>query len=517
MTPIMHNGRQIGNLYMGISLEEVIASTSRSRSTVALVSIVIFLVGMIVTFGISTVMTGGLRQMVDTVQKIAGGDLNQRASVASRDEVGNLAKSFNRMVDNLETARQELENMNRTLEQRVEERTAELQKEIKEREKAEQNLLHAQRMETIGNLAGGVAHDFNNILGIILGYITMLQNEDIDREQMAKSLEIVHTATQRGAGLVKQLLTFARKTDVHLESVSINDVVLEIHKLLLETFPKTITLTLDPAPDLPLISADHNQIHQTVLNLCVNARDAMLGGGILSIKTNSISGGDLRRRFEEAIEAEYVSIQVADTGSGIDEKTKDHIFEPFFTTKERGRGTGLGLSVVYGVVNYHRGFIDVQSKIGEGTTFTIYFPVPFQKPEAPRVKESRSTQGGQEIVLLVEDEDALLGLLQMVVEGRGYRTLAARDGEEAVATFMNHREDIQLVLTDMGLPRLGGFEACLKMRKINPKLKILFASGFLDPRIRGEMQKMDAVDFVQKPYAPAEVLKKMRELLDKKA
>jgi signal transduction histidine kinase/ActR/RegA family two-component response regulator len=515
-TPIVQNGRQLGRLYTGISLEAVILDVQRSQSTFALVSLIIFLVGMAATFGITTVMTGGLRHMVDTVERIAEGDLEQRAAVSSHDEVGNLANSFNLMVDKLETARKELEDINRTLEKRVEERTMALQNEIKEREKAEQNLLHAQRMETIGNLAGGVAHDFNNILGIILGYITMLQGEHVDRVEMANYLDIVNTATQRGAGLVKQLLTFARKTDVHLESVSVNDVVIEIHKLLLETFPKTITLTLEPAPRLPFINADHNQLHQAILNLCVNARDAMPGGGILSIRTASIGGPELRERFPEAVEAEYECIRIADNGTGMDEKIIDHIFEPFYTTKERGKGTGLGLSVVYGVVNHHRGFIDVQSKPGEGTTFSVYFPVPIQKLEDRRTNEPTVVTGGPEKILLVEDEDALLSLLKVVIESKGYQTLTAQDGEDAVSVFANHKEEIALVLSDMGLPRLGGFEAFMRMREIKPNLKVVFASGYLDPRLRSDMQKAGATDFIQKPYAPGEILKKMREVLDRR-
>ena len=515
VTPIMQHGRQIGSLYTGISLEAVTLNVQQSQSTFALVSLVIFLAGMAATFGITALMTKRLRRMVDTVEKIAEGDMQQRASVSSHDEVGNLATSFNLMVDKLEIARKELEDINRTLEERVDERTKALQKEIKEREKAEQDLLHAQRMETIGNLAGGVAHDFNNILGIILGYITMLRNNNIDRAEMERYLDIVNTATQRGAGLVKQLLTFARKTDVHLESVSVNDVVIEIHKLLLETFPKTITLTLEPTPRLPLINADHNQLHQAILNLCVNARDAMPQGGILSLNTAPIPGTVLRKRFPDAVEAEYVCIRIGDTGIGMDEHTMDHIFEPFFTTKERGKGTGLGLSVVYGVVNHHRGFIDVQSKAGEGTVFAVYFPIPIQKLEGSRSKEHAAVEGGQEKILLVEDEDALLNLLKTVIESRGYKTITATDGEDAVSVFTNHKEEIALVLSDMGLPKLGGFEAYMQMRAINPNLKVIFASGYLDPRVRTEMQKIGTADFIQKPYAPAEVLKKMREVLDR--
>ncbi len=288
--------------------------------------------------------------------------------------------------------------------------------------------------------------------------------------------------------------------------------VRELEKMLQATFPKMISFELRLQADLPLITADRSQIHQVLLNLCVNARDAMKDGGTLTLETSITPGAELTESFTGAGTHDYACIRVRDTGSGMSRQVKSHIFEPFFTTKERGKGTGLGLSVVYGVVNNHRGFVQVESEPNAGTTFIIYLPVEHSteahgeraKWNVPRKPNAPQT------ILLVEDEEMLRDLGVTILEGEGYRVLAAKDGMEAVALFEAHRDDIGLVVCDLGLPRLGGREAFLKMKESRPGVRAIVASGYLEPAIRSEMLKAGVLDTIQKPYDFNDLLTKIR-------
>ncbi|MGH2567661.1 MAG: PAS domain S-box protein, partial [Bacteroidota bacterium] len=320
-------------------------------------------------------------------------------------------------------------------------------RDITERKNLEEQLRQAQKLQSIGTLAGGIAHDFNNILGIILGYITRLSRDKSNLERVNQSINAIAKAAERGTGLVRQLLTFARQTDVQLESVNINAIVEEVAKIMSETFPKSILLSLELAQQMPSIVADSNQLHQALLNLCLNAKDAMPNGGRLVISTEVVHGAHIRQRIPKAVEDSYIVLRVSDAGTGIDEGTLNRIFEPFFTTKRRGAGTGLGLAVVYGIVDSHRGFIDVASEVGRGTTFSLFFPYPLMNIQQT---EQRSTarddiRGGTETILVVEDEGMLLDLLQSTLQGKGYHVLAAHDGVEAVDLFKQHRHDIAVV------------------------------------------------------------------------
>ena len=391
-------------------------------------------------------------------------------------------------------------------------------RDITERKQLEEQLRQAQKMEGIGTLAGGIAHDFNNVLGIILAYISVLRQAKTDAAKQARSMETIEKAVQRGANLVKQLLTFARKTDIMLESMNLNELILELCSLLKETLPKTITFSTDLAKQLPIVIADHNQIHQALLNICLNSRDAMPKGGTISFKTEILAGSSLRDQFADAQEERYIRLCVTDTGEGIDEGTMDRIFEPFFTTKERGKGTGLGLAVVYGVVKSHRGYINVTSTVGKGTTFHLFFPVPASPYETVEVEqdELEDIPGGNETILLVEDEEMLLDLLKSVFEMKGYTTLTAADGQEALRIYKENKNGISLVVTDLGLPKMGGLEEFLEIQKINKNAKVIFASGYVDPQFRSDMIKTGVRDFILKPYEPNDILKKVRQALDRK-
>ena len=286
--------------------------------------------------------------------------------------------------------------------------------------------------------------------------------------------------------------------------------------MLSETFPKTITFSLNLDRRLPSIVADAGQVQQSLLNLCVNGRDAMPNGGTLTISTMTVEGSTLAKKFSGAEKRPYACIEVSDTGTGMDEITRGRIFEPFFTTKELGRGTGLGLSVVFGIINSHRGFIDVESPVGKGTTFRLYFPIPpgfkEQKQDEKRTKEI--IRGGVETILFVEDEEILLDLVKSSMEEKGYTVITANDGAEAVNIFSKKKESISLVLCDMGLPKLGGADVFKIMKELQPTVRIIFASGYFDPQVKAEMMKQGPVDFVQKPYDPDEIIKLIREVID---
>jgi two-component system cell cycle sensor histidine kinase/response regulator CckA len=389
--------------------------------------------------------------------------------------------------------------------------------DISERKLLEEQLRQAQKLESLGTLAGGIAHDFNNVLGIILGYATILEEAKDDPKKSSRSIVAINKAVQRGAGLVRQLLTFARKTDTLFESVRLNDVILELAGMLEQTFPRTIQVSSQLEKEIPSITGDGNQLHQALLNLSVNARDAMPSGGTLTFSTRAVMGVEVRRRFPEAQKEKYVCISVADTGIGMDKPLLARAFEPFFTTKEEGHGTGLGLAVVYGIVTSHHGFIDVESQVGRGTTFRLYFPIPERSIQMPLVATEQpqgQTLDGTETLLVVEDEEMMLDLLKNILEGKGYRVMTAKDGAEAIEMYAQHRDQIDLVLMDMGLPKVGGAEALQRLQSIDPKVKVILASGYISPHVKSEVLKAGVKHFVQKPYVPQEVLRRIRKVFE---
>ena len=382
------------------------------------------------------------------------------------------------------------------------------------RKRLEQQLTQAQKMEGLGTLAGGIAHDFNNILAIILGYTTRLEQWHSDPSHIPGAIKIIKDAVERGAALVQQLLTSARQTEAKFSSLDLNDLIRELEKMLQATFPKMIAFDLRLDPALPHITADRSQIHQVLLNLCVNARDAMPSGGKITFETSLVAGSEVGEYFTGAELETYVCVRIRDTGTGMTRQEKAHIFEPFYTTKERGKGTGLGLSVVYGVINSHRGFVHVESEPNKGTTFCIYLPLQ-------HVPESTSGNGVRELgqktsaktILLVEDEEMLRELGVTILEGEGYNVLAAKDGVEAVEMFEANCDDIGLVVCDLGLPRMGGRDAFMRMKEQKPSVRAIVASGYLEPNLRSEMLKAGVLDTIQKPYDFREMLQKIRAVI----
>jgi signal transduction histidine kinase len=408
------------------------------------------------------------------------------------------------LLDELETRNQELKN-------RVAERTAELVHEINKREKLQAQLLQAQKMESIGVLAGGIAHDFNNLLNIIQGYAALWSDGDGDRAQTAESLTIINETIQRASDVVQQLLRLVRKTESRLEPISVNHLLDGLVKLLKEAFPKTIELKTEQAAELPAVLADSNQVTQALLNLCLNARDAMLSGGTLTLTTRLVDGAELKNSGGEK-PGRYVRIEVKDTGMGMDPAVQRRIFEPFFTTKGTGRGTGLGLSVVDGIVQTHKGFIQVSSAPMQGTTFRVYLPAaPLAKrPMESSLKEDacrKSQTNGHGTILLVEDEAKMLRLLEKILSKRGYQVLTAADGEEAIEVHRSHKDAIDIILLDLDLPKISGRDVLVKLKAENPDVKIVIASGYLEPDLRSEIEQAGLKHFIHKPYILDDVVK----------
>ncbi|MCL5033903.1 MAG: PAS domain S-box protein [Bacteroidetes bacterium] len=396
--------------------------------------------------------------------------------------------------------------------------------DITEKKQLEQQFFRAQRMESLGTLASGIAHDFNNVLGIILGYAHFLERDSLDPARLSTSISSINKAVQRGAGLVRQIMTFARKTDVVPEPVNVASIVRELLKMLEETFPKTVNISAQMRDDLPTLRMDSGQLHQALLNLCLNARDAVLDriretgtSGAVVIKADVVTSDQLAGKFGgDALAKRYCCITVSDTGIGMDEATKGRMFEPFFTTKEPGKGTGLGLAVVYGVVQGHSGFVDVDSKVNEGTTFRLYFPITdmAETEESNKGVARVEELHGHETVLIVDDEELILNMLNIFLKDMGYDVLTATDGQKALDTYLEHQKDVALVLTDMGLPLFDGAVLFSKLMTINPSVKVVIASGYVDPHLRSQLLSAGVIDLIQKPYSPRLVARRIREILD---
>lgn len=375
-----------------------------------------------------------------------------------------------------------------------------------------------QKLESLGTLAGGIAHDFNNIISIISGHAAVLAGKLKGLPSAQASLRTINETAERGSAMVRQILTFARKSEAEFRSFKIQELVADLVKMLRMTFPRTIEISYSSPGELPPVWMDPNQLQQALLNLCINARDAMSGTGKLEIATTVIAGKKIASRFPAAEGKRLIRIQITDSGVGMNEKTRTRIYEPFFTTKGRGRGTGLGLAVVYGVVQAHKGFIEVDSQLGRGTSFSLYFstaePKTFLSPHSDQKAEPIAR--GSETILVIEDEEDLRELLTIMLHDYGYRILMARDGLEALECYRRHRNDIQLVITDMDLPKINGAAVSQSILSDNPEAKIILISGFVEMEQKNSILAGGVREFVAKPYTLPQMLRTVRKVLDSK-
>jgi nitrogen-specific signal transduction histidine kinase len=387
--------------------------------------------------------------------------------------------------------------------------------EITDRKQLEDQLRQSQKMEAVGQLAGGIAHDFNNLLTAITGYSTLGLRHIDENHRVTGYLEEIKKAGDRAANLTRQLLAFSRKQILQPLPLNLNDIVADINKLLGRLIGEDIQLSVKLGSDLRRIKVDPGQIEQVLVNLAVNARDAMPRGGKLTIETAGVELSQEYAGKHIGLQAgRYVVLSVSDNGTGMDEKTKERIFEPFFTTKEKDKGTGLGLSTVYGIVKQSGAHIAVYSEVDHGTTFKIYLP----EHDAPETTETAAAPigswGGSETVLLVEDEDAVRGLARQILEQEGYSVLEASRGEEAIRLCAAYEQPIELLLTDVVMPETSGKEVADRLRTMRPEIKVLFMSGYTDEAIVHHGVLDAKVQFIQKPFTPVALAKKVREVID---
>ncbi len=390
-----------------------------------------------------------------------------------------------------------------------------VQHDVTERKLLEQQFRQAQKMEAIGQLAGGVAHDFNNLLTAILGYAELLAEKLKDRPREAEDLDEIRKAGERAASLTRQLLAFSRQQVFERKVLDLNRLIAEIEKMLRRLIGEDVDLVTVLDPALAYVWADAGQLEQVVMNLAVNARDAMPRGGKLTIETSNVELDEEYARLHTPVRpGRYVMIAVSDTGVGMDAATRSRIFEPFFTTKERGKGTGLGLATVYGIVKQSGGYIWAYSEPGKGSTFKIYLPPADQSllPEEDRVGETPSVRG-TETVLLVEDEESVRTLSRAILESYGYRVLEAAGAEEAIETVRAYQQPIHLLLTDVIMPSMGGPDLASRIRTLRPGIKVLYMSGYTDETIFRHGHLEQGRLFLQKPFTPEALARKVREAL----
>lgn len=389
-------------------------------------------------------------------------------------------------------------------------------RDITKQKKVQEQLRQSQKMESLSVLVGGIAHNFNNILGVIMGYASMLEDPKIEREKLDRNVRVITEAAERGAHLVQQLMTYIKKSPIQFRDVAVNEVIGEMTEMVIQTFPQTITFSVDLDSRNPVIHADRNQFRQVLFNLFLNARDAMPRGGTITVTSDVIRGNKLKEKFENAKEIEYVRVDVNDTGVGMDDEIQNRIFDPFFTTKEVGKGVGLGLPMVYGIVESHNGFIDVKSSIDEGSTFSVYIPLlRFEEGAETEIDEKVvEAASGENTILIVEDEESLRILLAERLMESGYTVLQAGDGLEAIEIFEQNEKSLSAVILDIGLPKLGGYETFLKMRDRKPNIPIIIASGYNDPDAKLAIETAGAQLFIQKPYKFSHILKVVGEVIE---
>ena len=447
-----------------------------------------------------------LGELTEGTRRISRGEFDSRVDIRSGDEFEELASSFNTMTEHLGVQFRALREANLALEL-----------EIAERKQAEEQLRQSQKMEAIGRLTGGIAHDFNNLLTAINGYSRILLQQVGTDGPIRKEIEGINDAGERAASLVNQLLTFSRKRVLEPKVIDLNRVLSDIDMMLRRLIGENVDMSTIPAEALGSVRADPGQIEQVVVNLAVNARDAMPGGGKLTIETANLDIDDSAvSLYPVGSPGKYVTLRVSDTGCGMDVNIRSQAFEPFFTTKPPGKGTGLGLSTVYGIVKQSQGHIHLESVVGKGTTFTVYLPRVEAPAEEQRLTESAplDDRKGTETLLVAEDEDLVRDLVRTILTARGYKVLEARDGKESIEIGTSHEGPIHLLLTDMGMPHMSGQEVAKRLTEVRPGIKTLFMSGYREDSGNGDEGTYPEACFIQKPFRPDALARKVRELLD---
>jgi signal transduction histidine kinase/CheY-like chemotaxis protein len=376
-------------------------------------------------------------------------------------------------------------------------------------------LRQAQKIEAVGRLAGGIAHDFNNLLTALLGSTELLQRRLAEDHMAQQELATIHRTATRAADFTQGLLAFARRQVLEPVNLDLNGFISEALPMLRRMIPENIRIEFAAGRGIAAVRADRGQLTQILMNLCANARDAMPEGGAIAISTDNVTAdAAFTESHQGSRPGRYVGLVVADCGAGIGPEDLDHIFEPFFTTKERGKGSGLGLSTVYGIVKQHGGYIYADSTPGRGSTFAVYLPAIAAPGELLEAPAEGTTRGGQETILVVEDEVEVRQILVQALTGFGYRVYEAADGIDALSLLRGEDGRIELVLTDVVMPRMGGMELCQAARAITPGIRFLFSSGYTEDSVHVGFVKKEGIFFLAKPYGIDTLARKVREVLD---
>jgi signal transduction histidine kinase/ActR/RegA family two-component response regulator len=503
---------------LGAAVKPITDALGRSFLLAGLVAVAVVAGGAAV---VSRATLRPLSRFVDFLRAGSGAGTPARfTETLAPPEVGTLTDAYNRLIGSLGRQHAELEQrasqlsaVNAVLEQQVRERER-AEEALRE---SEERLRQSQKLEALGTLAGGVAHDFNNLLSVIMGYAQLSAHSAPEGDvTLREDLAQITAAAGRASGLVRQLLAFSRKQVLQPQIVDLNHIVTQMQAMLGPLIGEHIRVRTRLEPRLARIKADPSQIEQVVLNLVVNARDAMPGGGTVTIETaNTVLDARYENRPEAIPGGPAVMLAVSDTGVGMDESTRRRIFEPFFTTKAPGKGTGLGLSTVYGIVRQSEGSIVVFSEPGQGATFRCYFPALDTVGVAgPSRDGAAASAAGTETVLVVEDEGQLRAVIRRSLEGRGYAVLEASHGEEALEIAAGHRGPIDLLVTDIVMPRLSGIELATRLRAQRPELRILLLSGYSDEAIEHHGRITPDATFLQKPVQPDVLAREVRRILD---
>lgn len=390
--------------------------------------------------------------------------------------------------------------------------------DVTEKKRLEEQLIQAQKMESIGQLASGIAHDFNNLLGSIYGAIEIIKRKQLrSGNELKKYIDILDSSAQRAAELTSQLLTFSRQRERNLKPLYLNNIVQEAMNILIRSLGKNIRFESALDKNVYPIEGDSSQLEQVILNLCINSRDAMPNGGVLKIETSNVDlSPRLAQQIHDARPGKYVCLTVSDTGVGMDQDTQRKIFEPFFTTKPIGKGTGLGLSIVYGIIKDHNGFIKLYSEVGRGTTFKIFFPATEKLPLEESNAAPKEISRGNETILIIDDEETLLDLTREILENLGYKIITARGALEGIETFRTKYSEIDLVILDMMMPEMTGREVFPILKSINPNVKVLLATGLSVGERVDELLAMGVTHLVSKPYSVDDLATQVRESIDEK-
>jgi signal transduction histidine kinase/CheY-like chemotaxis protein len=484
------NNRTIG--FVNVTLDKKVLDKTLNLLLLksCVIAAICLIIGLFVAYRVAKTISRPLNRLTERVNAMGTDASVKNLPVETNDEIGKLASAFNNMAESL--------------------RNRESEKEL-----LEEQIRHAQKMEAVGTLAGGVAHDFNNILTAIIGYGILLQNSLTGKSALSNYIEQMLAAAERAANLTQRLLAFSRKQVINPKPVNLNRIIMNLYDILLRLIGENIELKLNLVKDDVIVKADEGHMDQVIINLVTNAKDALPDGGTITISSRIV---DLPIRKTEGPKSfnpgTYGALIVTDTGNGINPETRERIFDPFFTTKEVGKGTGLGLSIVYGIVQQHNGFIEVDNHPDDGTTFTILLPFFEPTIEIKRMENLLLPQGNKEIVLLAEDDKLVRNLARHVLLKYGYQVIEAVDGEDAVNRFLENRDLIDILLLDVIMPKMNGRQAYEEINRIRPNIKALFMSGYPFEVMSRQRILEEGIQFISKPLQPGALLTKLREVLE---